>query len=221
MFDNISAQYDFLNHLLSLGIDRSWRKKAIKILAEDRPAKILDIATGTGDFALEALSLNPAKITGVDISKGMLEKGKEKIRKKGLENKIKLQYGDSENLPFPDNSFDAITVGFGARNFENLEKGLTEIHRVLKGGGTSIILEFSKPKIFPLKQMYHFYFHKILPKIGNSISKDADAYTYLPESVDAFPEGEKFLGILQKCHFKNSWQKKLFGGVASIYISKK
>lgn len=221
MFDNISAKYDFLNHLLSMGIDRSWRKKAIKILSKEIPKNILDVATGTGDFALESLSLNPTKIIGVDISKGMLEKGKEKIRKKGLEDLIELQYGDSENLPFSDHSFDAVTVGFGVRNFENLERGLTEIHRVLKKGGTSVILEFSQPKNFPIKQLYHFYFHSALPKIGNAISKDSSAYTYLPESVDAFPDGKKFLTILEKCNFRDVRQKKLSGGIASIYVSKK
>lgn len=221
MFDNISGQYDFLNHLLSLGIDKSWRKKAIKILEKDQPKQLLDVATGTGDFALQALSLQPDKIVGVDISKGMLAKGLEKIKAKGLENKIELIYGDSENLPFENNTFDAVTVGFGARNFENLEKGLAEMYRVLKTGGTAVILEFSRPKTFPLKQVYHFYFHKVLPIIGTAISKDSSAYSYLPESVAAFPEGEKFLAILKKCHFQHVWQRKLFGGIASIYVAKK
>lgn len=221
MFDNISAKYDFLNHLLSLGIDKLWRKKAIKILSSEHPKVILDIATGTGDFALEALSLQPDKVIGVDISKGMLAKGIEKIEQRGVSDKIELKYADSENLPFENNSFDAITVGFGARNFEDLEKGLREMHRVLKENGTLLILEFSKPKNFPLKQIYNLYFHKLLPKIGNSISKDSTAYSYLPESVDAFPDGEKFLGILKKCQFKQGIQKKLMGGIASIYVSKK
>ena len=221
MFDNISGKYDFLNHLLSLGIDKSWRKKAIRILEQEHPKRILDVATGTGDFAIEALALQPEKVMGVDISKGMLEKGREKIKNRNLEQKIELLYGDSENLPFDDESFDAITVGFGARNFENLEKGLLEMNRVLKKNGTAIVLEFSKPKRFPIKQVYNFYFHRLLPLIGNSISKDSSAYSYLPESVAAFPEDENFLAILKKCHFQQAWQKKLMGGIASIYVAKK
>ena len=189
MFDNVAGKYDFLNHFLSLGIDHIWRKKAIKIIGQYNPKKILDIATGTGDFAIAALKLNPKEVIGVDISNGMLDKGREKIKKRKIDHIITLNYGDSEDLPFEDNSMDAITVGFGVRNFENLEKGLSEMFRVLKPEGITAILEFSKPKKFPMKQGFKIYSKYIMPTIGNAISKDSTAYTYLPESVEAFPEG--------------------------------
>lgn len=217
MFDNISGKYDFLNHFLSLGIDIAWRKKAIRQLKADHPKLILDIATGTGDFAVEALTLNPDKVIGVDISEGMLKVGREKIRKKKLEDKIELQHGDSESLKFESNKFDAVIVSFGVRNFENLEKGLADMHRVLKPGGKMVILEFSKPKAFPFKQLYRFYFKWILPKIGNVISKDQAAYTYLPESVQEFPDGQNFLQILKKIGFKDTRCKPLTLGISSIY----
>jgi len=187
MFDNIAHKYDFLNHILSLGIDILWRKKAIRLLKPYQPKQMLDIATGTGDFALEALALNPDKIIGADISRDMLAVGVEKIKKKGHQDKISFQYGDSENLPFETNTFDAITVSFGVRNFEDLEKGLSDMRRVLKPKGAVAIIEFSKPQAFPIKQLYNFYFKNILPALGKLISKDARAYTYLPESVAAFP----------------------------------
>lgn len=221
MFNNISKKYDFLNHFLSMGIDILWRKKAIRMLKESQPKQILDIATGTGDFAIEALKLNPIKVTGIDISKGMLAVGNQKIKKKGLENVIELKLGDSENLEFNDNTFDAYTVGFGVRNFENLEKGLTEMLRVLKPNGTAIILEFSKPKAFPIKQIYNFYFNKMLPGIGKLVSKDNAAYTYLPESVDAFPDGQEFTTILEKIGYKNTKTTVLMFGIASIYKANK
>lgn len=221
MFNNISKKYDFLNHFLSLGIDILWRKKAIKLLKELQPKIILDIATGTGDFAIEALSLNPTKIIGIDISEGMLAVGKEKIKSKGLDNIIELQLGDSENLSFDDNYFDAYTVGFGVRNFEHLEKGLAEMLRVLKPNGRAVILEFSKPKAFPVKQLYNFYFNHILPTIGNLISKDNAAYTYLPESVNAFPEGDEFVNILNKVGYKNVQVIPLMFGISSIYTATK
>ena len=221
MFNNISHKYDFLNHFLSGGIDILWRKKAIKLLKPSSPKFILDIATGTGDFALAAMKLNPTKITGIDISEGMLNVGKEKIKEKNLNDKIELQLGDSENLNFNDNSFDAYTVGFGVRNFENLEKGLSEMLRVLKPNGTAIILEFSKPKKFPVKQLYNFYFNSILPGIGKLVSKDKSAYTYLPESVDAFPDGEKFVQILTNLKYKNAIAIPLMFGIATIYKANK
>lgn len=221
MFDNISSKYDFLNHFLSLGIDISWRKKAIKLLKKDQPKQILDIATGTGDFAIEALALNPDKVTGVDISEGMLSVGRDKMKRKNLTNKIELLSGDSEQLQFEDNKFDAVIVSFGVRNFENLEKGLADMYRVLKPGGKSVILEFSKPKSFPFKQLYSFYFKWILPKIGNTISKDQAAYTYLPESVREFPDGQNFLQILKKVGFKDTQCKSLTFGISSIYIGTK
>lgn len=221
MFDNISGKYDFLNHFLSMGIDIAWRKKAIKQLKHDQPKQILDIATGTGDFAIEALALHPEKVTGVDISEGMLAVGREKMKKKGLSDKIELLTGDSEQLQFADNKFDAVIVSFGVRNFENLEKGLADMYRVLKPGGKTVILEFSKPKAFPFKQLYHFYFKWILPKIGNTISKDQAAYTYLPESVRAFPDGPDFLKILEKVGFKDTQCKPLTLGISSIYTGTK
>ncbi|MEQ8337697.1 MAG: bifunctional demethylmenaquinone methyltransferase/2-methoxy-6-polyprenyl-1,4-benzoquinol methylase UbiE [Cyclobacteriaceae bacterium] len=217
MFDNISGQYDFLNHFLSLGIDILWRKKAIRLLKADQPKLILDIATGTGDFAIEALALKPDKVIGVDISQGMLDVGKKKLKKKGLDHLIELQMGDSERLLFDDNKFDAIIVAFGVRNFEHLEQGLKDMHRVLKSGGKVVILEFSKPRKFPFKQVYQFYFKWILPKIGRLISKDSSAYTYLPESVNEFPDGKDFLGILEKTGFKQTECKPLTLGISSIY----
>lgn len=221
MFDNIAGKYDFLNHFLSAGIDIVWRKKAIGLLKAEKPGQILDIATGTADFAIEALALNPDKVTGVDISEGMLAVGRQKLQQKGLTDKIELQYGDSENLPFADNTFDAITAAFGVRNFENLPQGLSEMHRVLKPGGTAVILEFSKPQRFPMKQLYQFYFKNILPVVGKFVSKDRAAYTYLPESVQAFPDGKDFLKIYEEVGFKNTKWHSLTFGISSIYIGKK
>lgn len=221
MFNNISKKYDFLNHFLSLGIDILWRKKAIKLLKPYQPKVILDIATGTGDFALEALALNPEKVIGIDISEGMLAVGKEKMKQRKVDNIITLQLGDSENLPFCNDYFDAYTAGFGVRNFENLEKGLAEMLRVLKPNGKAVILEFSKPKKFPIKQLYNFYFNNILPGIGKLVSKDNAAYTYLPESVNAFPEGDDFLVILSQLGYKNAKAIPLMFGIASIYTANK
>lgn len=221
MFDSISGKYDFLNHFLSLGIDIRWRKKSIKYLKDLQPKKILDIATGTGDFAIESLSLNPEEVIGIDISEGMLNVGREKMKKKGLDNIITMESGDSENLRFSDNNFDAAIVAFGVRNFENLEKGLSEMNRVLRPGGKAVILEFSKPTIFPFKQLYNFYFRWILPKIGKLVSKDNAAYSYLPESVNEFPYGQDFLDILEKTGFKNTKCKPLTLGISSIYIGEK
>jgi demethylmenaquinone methyltransferase/2-methoxy-6-polyprenyl-1,4-benzoquinol methylase len=217
MFDNISPKYDFLNHTLSLGIDHIWRRKAIKLLKKDQPKLILDIATGTGDFAIAALKLNPDKVIGVDISAGMLEVGKKKMIKRNLSDKIEMKLGDSEGLEFEDNKFDAVIVAFGVRNFEHLEEGLSDMLRVLKKGGKVVILEFSRPKVFPLKQLYNFYFRWILPKIGRLISKDQSAYTYLPESVNAFPDGEAFLKIMNGVGYKETTCKSLTFGISSIY----
>jgi demethylmenaquinone methyltransferase / 2-methoxy-6-polyprenyl-1,4-benzoquinol methylase len=221
MFDNISHRYDFLNHFLSLGIDRGWRRKAIALLREQKPKQILDVATGTADFAIQALSLNPDKIYGIDISAGMLEFGKKKIVERKLSNKIELILGDSENIPFGENKFDAVTVAFGVRNFENLEKGLREIHRVLRPGGKLVVLEFSRPKAFPMKQLYNFYFKAILPRIGRMVSSDQSAYTYLPESVEAFPDGEDFIRILESTGFNQTRCKALTFGISSIYSATK
>jgi demethylmenaquinone methyltransferase / 2-methoxy-6-polyprenyl-1,4-benzoquinol methylase len=221
MFDNISKRYDFLNHFLSLGIDRIWRKKAIRMLRKSQPKVILDIATGTGDFAIAALKLKPTKVVGLDLSAGMLEVGRQKMKKKKLDHIIEMIQGDSENLPFETNYFDAFTVGFGVRNFENLEKGLGEMLRVLKPEGTGVILEFSKPKKFPVKQYYKFHSKYIIPKVGSAISKDKSAYAYLPESVAAFPEGQEFMDIMQKVGYREITSKLVGGGIATIYVGKK
>ncbi len=221
MFNNISGKYDFLNHFLSMGIDKIWRKKAIRILKEINPKKILDIATGTADFAVAALALNPDEIVGLDISEGMLKVGQQKIEKKGVDKIIRLVVGDSENLPFEDNYFDALTVGFGVRNFENLENGLAEMLRVVRPEGKLVILEFSKPKKFPVKQTFGFYSKHVIPFLGKSISKDEKAYAYLPESVQAFPEGQEFVSILEKIGYKNVQSQLVSGGIATIYIGRK
>lgn len=223
MFDNIAHSYDRLNHILSFGIDILWRKKAIRMLRKLKPKRLLDVATGTGDFAIEAARMGvPAEeIVGVDISNGMLDIGREKMKKKGLDQLIKMEYGDSENLPFDDNYFDAYTAAFGVRNFENLNAGLTEMLRVMKPGGTGFILEFSKPTGFPFKQLYWFYFNAILPVVGRLFSKDNRAYTYLPESVKAFPEGDEFLEIMKTCGYVNVKRKPLTGGIATIYTGEK
>ena len=218
MFDNIAASYDFLNHSLSLGMDNVWRKIAIKKLT-NKPATILDIATGTGDFAVSAAKYTNAQITGIDISQGMLDVGIKKIAQKNLTSRITLQKADSENLPFDSNSFDAITAGFGVRNFENLEKGLSEMHRVLNTTGMVAILEPSTPKYFPLKQLYKLYFHHVLPTIGSWISKDKNAYKYLPESVDAFASGNEFIATLKKAGFKECKYIPLSFGIVSLYVA--
>jgi demethylmenaquinone methyltransferase/2-methoxy-6-polyprenyl-1,4-benzoquinol methylase len=223
MFNSIAGKYDFLNHFLSAGTDIYWRRKAVGELKELRPARILDIATGTADFAIETLraAAPEAQVTGVDISEGMLDVGRRKLANKGLAHRIHLELGDSENLPFPDNHFDAVTASFGVRNFENLKKGLAEMQRVLRPGGKLVILEFSKPTVFPMKQAYNFYFRHILPVFGKLISKDRAAYTYLPESVQAFPDGPAFLSILAQVGFINpAWQPLTFG-ISSIYTAQK
>lgn len=218
MFNNISHTYDFLNHFMSLGIDIIWRKKAINELKKEKPAHILDVATGTGDFAFEALSrLKPQKITGVDISVGMLDIARQKIAKRGLADKFEVRTGDSENLPFESNTFDAVTVAYGVRNFENLEAGLADMLRVIKPGAKAVILEFSKPKSFPVKQLYNFYFHYITPGIGKLFSKDSRAYTYLPESVAAFPDGKNFIALMDKVGYKHTKSRPLMFGICSIY----
>ncbi len=221
MFDNISGKYDFLNHFLSAGVDVYWRKKAVRMLKRTKPGLILDIATGTGDFAIEAMKLKPRKIIGVDISEGMLNVGREKIKRRGMDQTIEMLRADSESLPFEDNYFDAVIVSFGVRNFENLSAGLTEMNRVLKNEGTCLIIEFSKPKVFPFKQLYSLYFTYVLPLIGKFVSKDKSAYTYLPESVRQFPDGQDFLGILHSAGYKNTKCIPLTFGICSIYLAQK
>ena len=221
MFDKVSTNYDFLNRVLTFGIDINWRKRVVKVVAENKPKQLLDIATGTGDFAIMLAKLNPEKVIGLDISQGMLDKGIEKIKNKKLESLIDMIQGDSENMPFKDNTFDAITVGFGVRNFENLDKGLQEIFRVLKPGGILAILETSQPESFPMKQLFKFYSKYIIPTIGGLFSKDKSAYSYLPESAAAFPYGKNFNNILQKNGFNSATNKPLTFGIASMYTAKK
>jgi demethylmenaquinone methyltransferase / 2-methoxy-6-polyprenyl-1,4-benzoquinol methylase len=221
MFDSISGRYDFLNHFLSLGIDIIWRRKAIALLKDLQPKVILDVATGTGDFSIEALSLHPEKIIGVDISEGMLDVGRKKMLEKKLEKIIELRSGDSENLPFGDNFFDAVIVAFGVRNFENLERGLAEMLRVVRPGGRVVVLEFSRPTKFPMKQLYNVYFTSILPRIGRWISRDQAAYRYLPESVQAFPDGKDFVKILSDLGYKNPQCDPLTFGISSLYWGSK
>jgi demethylmenaquinone methyltransferase/2-methoxy-6-polyprenyl-1,4-benzoquinol methylase len=218
MFDNISGTYDFLNHFMSLGIDILWRKKAIRELLSIKPKIILDVATGTGDFAFEAIKiLKPEQIIGVDISRGMLDVADKKIKERNLQDVFSVALGDSEGLQFEDNKFDAITVAFGVRNYENLEKGLSDMYRVLKPGGKIVILEFSKPRKFPIKQGYNFYFKHITPILGKLFSKDERAYNYLPESVAAFPDGDDFVNLMTKVGLKNARDRRLTFGVSAIY----
>lgn len=222
MFDRIAPRYDLLNRVLSLGIDVWWRKKAIGLLKPAQPAEILDVATGTADVAiLMAKMLKPRHIFGIDIANQMLELGRGKISNQGLADVISLETGDSERLRFADDSFDAVTVAFGVRNFENLEKGLAEMRRVLRPNGRVVILEFSKPHIFPLKQLYNAYFKYVLPLIGRLTSRDMRAYTYLFESVQAFPEGKQFTDILTKTGYQNPICERLTLGICSIYTATK
>ncbi|MGH2648064.1 MAG: bifunctional demethylmenaquinone methyltransferase/2-methoxy-6-polyprenyl-1,4-benzoquinol methylase UbiE [Ginsengibacter sp.] len=222
MFDKIAFRYDFLNRFLSAGIDVRWRKKAIKQLISFQPKNMLDVATGTADFAVASYKiLKPKKITGIDISEGMLEIGRKKIRNLGLEGQIQLLNGDSEAIFFDDNSFDAVTVAFGVRNFENLEKGLSEIYRVLKPGGKLIVLECSKPSLPVIKNLYHFYMKFITPGVGKLISKNNDAYQYLNNSVQQFPEKKTFIHILNNLKYRNSFYKTLSLGICTIYCGEK
>lgn len=222
MFDKIAPKYDLLNHTLSLNIDKIWRRKVVRIIGKAKPANVLDVATGTCDLAIAtARKIKPHSIHGIDLSEEMLNVGRQKVERSGLSEIIKLQKADAENIPFGDNTFDAITVAFGVRNFENIEAGLTEMLRVLKPGGTCAILEFIMPDAFPVKQVYNFYFKKILPLIGRLVSKHQSAYTYLPESVDAMPQRAEFTGIMQRCGYKSTRFKTLSLGIAAIYVGVK
>ncbi len=218
MFNSISGRYDFLNRLLSLGIDRYWRWVAINSLKKYTPKKILDVATGTGDLALAALRLQPDSIIGIDISKGMLAQGNDKMKSKKVDTIIELRDGDSTQLQFDTNSFDAVMVAFGVRNFANLTLGITEMVRVLRPSQPLIILEFSRPTVFPIKQFFGFYFRYILPSVGKYFSKDARAYSYLQESVEAFPEGETFANIMDQCGLHQISINKLTFGICSLYF---
>ncbi len=221
MFDNIAPRYDFLNHLLTFGIDISWRKKAVRSLSSIQPKKILDVASGTGDFAFEALSLNPDKVVGFDLSEGMMRYGRQKAIKKGVEQTVEFVKGDSEKMPFADESFDAVTVGFGVRNFENLEAGLKEIYRVLRSGGRVAIIEASEPDNTIFRAFHSLYFGKIVPMLGKMVSGDGRAYSYLPKSTSAFPNGKSFTDICSKIGFKEvKWQPLTLGACAFYTMTK-
>lgn len=221
MFDNIAHKYDFLNHLLSAGIDNTWRKKAIKHIAKYNPKITMDMASGTGDFAVDTVKfIDLEKLVALDLSDKMLEVGRQKSIKKAIKN-IDWLKGDSENISFKDNTFDAMTVGFGVRNFGNLEKGLSEMCRVLKNGAPLVVLEVSEPDNFPMKQIFAIHFNYILPFVGKIFSKDNRAYTYLPESVRAFPKGEEFVKILKKVGFKKVEYKALTFGICAMYTCEK
>ena len=222
MFDRISPKYDRLNHLLSLNIDKVWRRKTAKAVAKCQPKTILDLATGTADLAITLAKHNPkAHIVGMDISEKMLEIGRDKVKRQGLENQIELKSGDAAVLPFEDNSFDAVTVAFGVRNFEDRERGLAEIHRVLKPNGMVYILEFSMPEKLPVKQLYRLYFKHILPKIGGMVSKDASAYTYLPNSVEQFPQPSDFMQKLSSQGLIRATMRHFCFGIATLYLATK
>jgi demethylmenaquinone methyltransferase/2-methoxy-6-polyprenyl-1,4-benzoquinol methylase len=221
MFNSIARNYDFLNHFLSFGIDVLWRKRLIRELKKYKPLKILDIATGTADLAIMASKINDAEIVGVDLSSGMIEVGKEKVDRKNLNQKIQLLVGDAESLDLKLNSFDAAMVAFGVRNFEDLDKGLTEIAAVLKDESPLFVLEFSKPQLFLFKQLYHFYSFKILPLIGKVISKDSSAYIYLPASINEFHSGKDFIQVMERCGFSDCRMIPLSLRIATIYIGHK
>jgi demethylmenaquinone methyltransferase/2-methoxy-6-polyprenyl-1,4-benzoquinol methylase len=217
LFDAIASRYDFLNHVLSGGFDFYWRRQAIEHMTSLHPRRILDVATGTGDFALATLRLGPETVIGVDIAENMLSHGRAKVSARGADARITLRTGEAESLEFPDGWFDAAIVAFGARNFEHLEGGLTEMWRVLRGGGMIVVLEFSRPGAFPFKQIYLWYFRRILPLIGRLISRHGEAYTYLPKTVMNFPEGEAFMTILSGVGFSRVEQDRLTGGIATVY----
>ena len=221
MFNGIAPKYDLLNHLLSLGIDKAWRRKAMRELERGAKDRVLDVACGTGDFSIEALRHGVRQVVGVDISENMLAVAREKARDKGLEEQLEFLYGDSEQLTFPDGNFDAVTVAFGVRNFEHLERGLREMCRVLRPGGRVVILEFSTPDRFPMKQLYRFYFKHILPRVGGLVSGDRGAYEYLPASVFAFPQGDRFLDIMRACGFRDVRRRPLTFGIATLYAGEK
>ena len=222
MFDNIAPAYDQLNHTLSWGIDKSWRKKAINWLKPFQPQRMMDVATGTGDFAIQACRvLNPKELIGTDISEGMMNVGRQKVKDAGLEGRISFAKEDCTALTFPDNRFDAITVAFGVRNFEDLDKGLREIHRVLATNGKLVILELSEPDWFPMKQLYALYSKVVIPTLGKLLSKDRSAYTYLPQSIKAFPQGEVMKEIILKAGFSQANFKRLTLGICTLYTATK
>ena len=222
MFDNIAPAYDQLNHTLSWGIDKSWRKKAIHWLKPFNSQRMMDVATGTGDFAIQACRvLNPKELIGTDISEGMMNVGRQKVKEAGLESRISFAKEDCTALSFPNNRFDAITVAFGVRNFEDLDKGLREMHRVLDSDGKLVILELSEPEWFPMKQLYALYSKVVIPTLGKLLSKDRSAYTYLPQSIKAFPQGEVMREIILKAGFSEARFKRLTLGICTLYTATK
>ena len=221
IFNDIAPKYDLLNHLLSLNIDKGWRRKAMRCVEEDGKGHLLDVACGTGDFSIAACRAGVRQVTGIDISANMVNIGRKKVAEVGLAGQIDLMSGDSEAMEFGDNTFDTVTVAFGVRNFEHLEQGLREMYRVLRPGGKVIILEFSMPEHFPMKQLYKFYFRRVLPVVGGWVSGNRGAYTYLPESVMKFPQGRAFLDIMARCGFQGAARHKLTFGIASLYTGKK
>ena len=222
MFDNIASTYDTLNHRLSWNIDRYWRKKAIRRLATHAPKKILDIATGTGDFAIQACQQLPeVQITAVDISEGMMQVGRQKVKEKGLQQHIQFEREDCTALSYPDNTFDAITTAFGIRNFASLDKGLEEMCRVLRPGGQLCILELTQPMSFPMRQLFHIYSHTVLPLYGRLISKDTEAYSYLTKTIEAFPQGERMMNILRQAGFREAEFQRLTLGICTLYFATK
>ncbi len=220
MFDSIAPRYDLLNRLLSGGIDQSWRRRAVRLVSSERPVRVLDVATGTADLAVIAAEQGISKVVGVDIAEEMLAIGREKVSRKGFDDIVELRRGDAERLPFSDNQFDAVMVAFGVRNFENLEYGLSQIHRVLRPKGQIVVLEFSSPRGFPIRQLYGFYGRHILPRVGKLISGYEFAYTYLPESIQGFPDGDRFLSELRKAGFRDVNVIPLTFGIVSIYTGK-
>lgn len=219
LFDSIAPNYDALNHLMSFDIDKLWRKRTVGVISEmGKNLRILDVATGTADLALASMKCDPDHVYGIDISKNMLEIGRKKVADRGFSDKIELIESSSENIPFDDNSFDVVMVAFGVRNFANLGKSLSDMRRVTKRGGAVVVLEFSHPRRFPFKQLYQFYLFKVIPFVGKMISKDKDAYSYLSESINQFPDNDDFLKIMSETGYENVRQKRLTFGVASIYV---
>jgi len=221
MFDQIAGTYDFLNHLLSFNIDRRWRRKAVRTLRDLRPRRILDVATGTADLALAAMKLDPDEIIGVDVSPKMLEIARQKVKKRNLADKIRLLEAPCENLPFEPERFDAAMVAFGVRNFDDPQKGLSELYRVLRAGGRLVVLEFSLPRNRLMLSLYRFYFHRLLPRIGKWFSKDFPAYRYLPDSVEQFPKGTAFTGMMEQAGFRETTYRPLTGGICGLYTGTK
>lgn len=221
IFNRIAPCYDRLNHLFSLNIDKGWRRKALRQLEEKDKTLLLDVACGTADFSLAAIKVGVRRVIGTDISEKMLEIGRQKVIQAGLEEKIQLEYGDCEQMRFADNTFNAVTVAFGIRNFERPEKGLAEMYRVLKPGGKVVILEFSTPRRFPMRQLYHFYFHHVMSTVGGWLSGDKGAFNYFPASVAQFPQGIHFVRMMNECGFVHISQKRLTCGIATLYVGVK